>query len=86
LQNFATEDIYDEEGDLIPKQAMIIVALEDGRRFAVRPSGTEPKIKYYLFGKDAPGAVDLAASKAKVRASLEEMWTWLDADAKERMG
>jgi len=86
LQNFATEDIYDEEGDLIPKQAMIIVALEDGRRFAVRPSGTEPKIKYYLFGKDAPGAPDLAASKVKVRSSLEEMWTWLEADAKERMG
>ena len=37
---------------------MLFVDLEDGRSFAVRPSGTEPKIKYYLFGKD--GAKHLA--------------------------
>lgn len=29
---------------------MIFVDLADGRSFAVRPSGTEPKIKYYLSG------------------------------------
>ena len=86
VQDFANEDIYDEEGDLVPKQAMIIVTLADGRRFAVRPSGTEPKIKYYLFGKDTPGAADLAASKANVSGALESMWAWLETDAKERMG
>ncbi|MFR1411855.1 MAG: hypothetical protein ACLSUW_05865 [Akkermansia sp.] len=34
---------------------MIFVDLADGRSFAVRPSGTEPKIKYYLFGHGKPG-------------------------------
>ena len=85
VQDFNKEDIYDEEGDLIPKAGMIVVQLEDGRRFAVRPSGTEPKIKYYLFGKDAPGADDLAASKARVIEGLEALWSWLEADAYRRM-
>ncbi|MFN9942795.1 MAG: hypothetical protein ACK56I_25350, partial [bacterium] len=33
---------------------MLFVDLADGRSFAVRPSGTEPKIKYYLFGRETP--------------------------------
>ena len=44
----------DEEGDDIPKEKMLWVFLADGRAFAVRPSGTEPKIKYYLYGKAQP--------------------------------
>jgi phosphoglucomutase len=65
---------------------MINVTLEDGRRFAVRASGTEPKIKYYLFGSGAPNPSDLAAEKVKVKGCLASMWTWLEKDARERMG
>jgi phosphoglucomutase len=64
---------------------MLFVDLEDGRSFAVRPSGTEPKIKFYLFGKSAPGG-DLAASKEKVRDGLSRLWDWIEADAKIRQG
>ena len=85
-QDFATEEIYDEEGDLVPKAGMLVVELEDGRRFAVRPSGTEPKIKYYLFAQGPVGAEDLEAEKARVQGSLDRLWTTLDADAKRRMG
>ena len=84
-QDFLVQDIYDEEGDLIPKQGMTNVILADGRRFAVRASGTEPKIKYYLFGNGDPGPEDLDAEKARVSGSLESMWTWLEADARRRM-
>ena len=84
VQNFAKDDIYDQEGDLLPKEKMLFVDLEDGRRFAVRPSGTEPKIKFYLFGK-SPAGDDLAATKDKVRAGLESMWAWLEADAANRV-
>lgn len=84
-QDFLEQDIYDEEGDLIPKQGMTNVILADGRRFAVRASGTEPKIKYYLFGNGDPGPEDLDAEKARVSGSLESMWTWLEADARRRM-
>ncbi len=84
VKDYDAADFYDEEGDLIPRAKMLIVELEDGRRLAVRPSGTEPKIKYYLFGKDAPRE-DVAASKAAVTASLESLWTALEADAQARM-
>lgn len=84
VRNFDKDDIYDQEGDLLPKEKMLFVDLEDGRRFAVRPSGTEPKIKFYLFGK-SPAGDDLAATKVRVRSGLEAMWAWLEEDAKRRV-
>jgi phosphoglucomutase len=62
---------------------MLFVDLEDGRSFAVRPSGTEPKIKFYLFGKSAPGG-DLAAAKSAVSTGLANLWKWIEADAASR--
>src|ERR1044071_7788841 len=49
IRNFETDQIKDIEGDNVPKERMSTFKLEDGTRIAVRPSGTEPKIKYYLF-------------------------------------
>ena len=83
VRDFAKQDLFDDEGDAIPKEKMLFVELADGRKFAVRPSGTEPKIKFYLFGSSAPGG-DLAASKAQVVASLDSLWRWIEADAKIR--
>ena len=54
IRNFETDPIRDAEGDLIPKTKMLMFELEDGTRIAVRPSGTEPKIKYYLFARRQP--------------------------------
>ena len=78
VRDYDKGGFYDEEGDEIPAAAMLFVDLEDGRRFAVRPSGTEPKIKYYLFGK--------GDSREAVESSLDSLWTWLEKDAHERMG
>jgi len=89
--NYATQEIFDIEGDLIPKEAMLIMTLADGRRVAVRPSGTEPKIKFYLFGRrePAPGKTfsreELASIKADVRASLDRLWVELQADVEKRL-
>jgi phosphoglucomutase len=83
IRDFAKQDIFDQEGDLLPREKMLFVDLEDGRSFAVRPSGTEPKIKFYLFGKAAPGG-DLAASKTSVSNSLDRLWKWIEADAAGR--
>ncbi len=85
VRDFAKDDFEDAEGDTLPKEGMIIIDLADGRSCAVRPSGTEPKIKYYLFGKDAAGVDDLEASKQKVAASLDSLWAALESDAKARM-
>lgn len=83
VRDFASQELFDQEGDLLPKEKMLFVDLEDGRSFAVRPSGTEPKIKYYLFGKAAPGG-DLAAAKKQVSDGLDSLWKWIEQDAAER--
>ena len=83
VRDFAKQDLFDQEGDLLPKEKMLFVDLADGRSFAVRPSGTEPKIKYYLFGKAAPGG-ELQAAKAQVSAGLSSLWNWLEIDAAGR--
>ena len=85
VRDFAKQDLYDQEGDLLPKEKMLFVDLADGRSFAVRPSGTEPKIKYYLFGKAAPSG-DLQVAKAAVSAGLAGLWQWLEQDAASRVG
>ncbi len=86
-RNFATEDIKDSEGDLLPKEKMIIFTLADGRRVAVRPSGTEPKIKFYMFARRAPSefsAADLDGVKETVDRAVQSLWSWLEADAVRR--
>ena len=83
FRDFAAQDIYDQEGDLLPKEKMLFFDLADGRSFAVRPSGTEPKIKFYLYGKSATGG-DPAVSKKMVADHLASLWKWIEEDAKGR--
>ena len=90
IRNFATETIRDVEGDEIPKEKMSIFELEDRTRIAVRASGTEPKIKYYLFGQERPAdgkftIAQLETIKAKVGKRLHELWDWLQEDAHARL-
>ncbi len=92
VENFATDVIHDVEGDRIPREAMLMITLADNRRVAVRPSGTEPKIKYYMFaamkhaGDCHFSPSQVADAKKSVAASLERLWNWLSADAKARLG
>lgn len=45
-----------------------------GNALAARPSGTEPKIKFYLFAVAPPGsASDLAATKTRLTAQLDSV-------------
>jgi phosphoglucomutase len=90
IRNFEKETIHDVEGDLIPKEKMSIFELDDRTRIAVRPSGTEPKIKYYLFAqrrpkKDRFDSAELARVKKEVTARLEQLWDWLQKDAAARL-
>jgi phosphoglucomutase len=89
VKNFETETFRDVEGDTIPKEKMLIFELEDRTRIAVRGSGTEPKIKYYLFGQERPAgskftSSELSLIKEKIGARLRELWEWLRADAQRR--
>ena len=81
--------VEDVEGDLVPKEKMSIFELEDGTRIAVRPSGTEPKIKYYLFAQCRPengkfDPAELTRIKAQVGEKLDRLWDWLQKDAEDR--
>ncbi len=91
MLDFGTMEIYDEEGDPVPKENMFMLTLEDDRRFVIRPSGTEPKIKFYFFGEHRPpeggrlNAADLPAIKAKTAAGLTELWKFIQADVETRL-
>ena len=74
-EDYAKGGFYDQEGDAYPSAASVCRS-EDGRRWC--PSGTEPKIKYYLFGK--------GTAREEVQASLDALWGALKADADERVG
>jgi len=87
--DYDQQDIHDSEGVLIPKEAMIVFEIEGGLKVAVRPSGTEPKIKYYLYASEKPASgifttEELAKTKLRVAEGLERLWQWLKADAGKR--
>jgi phosphoglucomutase len=90
-RNFAAETFTDIEGDTIPKEKMLMFDLADGRRIAVRPSGTEPKIKFYMFARRSPApgsafaSAELAPVKNEIRASLDRLWSWVQADVDTRL-
>ena len=91
VKNFETDTIRDIEGDTIPREKMLIFELADRTRIAVRGSGTEPKIKYYLFAQRRPEGAgftsdQLAAIKTEIAAKLEALWEWLQKDAAKRIG
>jgi phosphoglucomutase len=90
IRNFETDEIRDVEGDQIPKEKMLMFELQDGTRIAVRPSGTEPKIKYYLFAHRRPESgkfksADLNRIKTEVKEKLDRLWDWLQKDAESRL-
>ena len=56
----------DKEGRIdLPKSNVLEYRMENGCKLIVRPSGTEPKIKIYLSGKDA--------TKAGAEAIIQKM-------------
>jgi phosphoglucomutase len=90
VRNFETETIHDIEGDEIPKEKMSIFELENRTRIAVRGSGTEPKIKYYLFAQRRPengkfNSAELDQIKSEVEEKLKQLWDWLQKDAQSRL-
>ena len=91
VKNFETDTYRDVEGDEIPKEKMLIFEFGDHTRVAVRASGTEPKIKYYVFAQRRPSGArlsdtQLAAAKSEVSEHLKRVWNWLREDARTRVG
>jgi len=87
FDDFGRQDFRDADGELIPKQDLYFVTLSNGYRFAARGSGTEPKMKFYLFANERVGsAADLPRVKAETRAALDALAEKIEADARTRAG
>lgn len=86
IRDFANNQYKDSEGQTLPNEKMVIFDLVDGRRIAIRPSGTEPKIKFYLFTKaQVTSAAQLPKIKAAAAKGLADIWTWIQADVAARL-
>jgi phosphomannomutase len=68
-----------------PRGDMVMLDLErEGNYLAVRPSGTEPKVKFYLFAYEPAEQIgDLAETKADVSRRLNALQAELAALAKQ---
>ena len=68
--NSKTADLPNPSGNLV----IFFGTHKDCRiRFAVRPSGTEPKIKFYLFAEPhGPAGNDVVAAKARTDARVDQ--------------
>lgn len=85
FQDFGREKFFDADGEQIPAQDLYIVTLANGYSFAARGSGTEPKMKFYLFASEpVQAAADLSAAKARARATLDQLKALIEADARRR--
>lgn len=83
--DFERDEVLDAEGERMPPEEFILAELADGRRVAVRASGTEPKAKFYAFARaDVVDADDLPAARARARAAALSLRAWLEADAQRR--
>ena len=83
--DFGREEIRDAEGAKIPPQNFYIFELNNGCSVAVRGSGTEPKIKFYLFSRaDVKDLQSLPEVKASTRKTLEALRQAVEKDAAAR--
>ena len=74
----------DEDEEALPIENFLILSLENGFSIAIRPSGTEPKIKFYIFGLGDAGTQDLQSLKEKVDSLMDSIGAWLLEDAHKR--
>ena len=86
-KDFGIQKIHDADGKEIPKQDFYFVELDNGYSFACRGSGTEPKIKFYVFAnEDVTQAGDLESAKKRAGKTISVIKNAIEADARERAG
>jgi phosphoglucomutase/phosphomannomutase len=61
----------------------VILDLEGGNYVAVRPSGTEPKVKFYMFAFDPP---DPSANLDSIKSAQAKRLKAMEADLKAFSG
>ena len=84
IKDFSVSGLLDEEEEELSQENFLMISLENQFRVAVRPSGTEPKIKFYIFGESQPNSTNLVKTKEQVASIADELGAYLVEDAKER--
>jgi len=83
--DFGKDEIIDADGQKIPPQDFYFLELSNGYSFAVRGSGTEPKIKFYVFGRsEVLDPEDLIKVKAAAAVEMQTVLAAIEADARVR--
>ncbi len=83
--DFGKDEIIDADGKRIAPQDFYFLELSNGYSFAVRGSGTEPKIKFYVFGRsDVTDPEELAEVKVAASKVMEKTLAAIDAEARHR--
>ena len=86
-KDFGIQEIHDADGKKIPKQDFYFVELDNGYSYACRASGTEPKIKFYVFaGEEVTERADLAPARARAKKTIAVIMEAIEADARKRAG
>ncbi|MDR1456784.1 MAG: phospho-sugar mutase [Puniceicoccales bacterium] len=81
--DFSKDNIRDGDGKAIPKVPFWIFDLTGGSRVAIRASGTEPKMKCYMFHRTAKR--DLKRAMVETSAVLDDMAAAVQAELDRRM-
>lgn len=85
MKDFGVDVFTDADGKTIPKQNFYFLTLANGYKYAVRGSGTEPKIKFYLFGhEEVTDPAELEDKKTLTISTIESMKEAILADAAVR--
>jgi len=85
--DFGVDTIQDADEEKIPSQDFYMVHLDNGFSYAVRGSGTEPKIKFYVFGhQTVKSEGDLPLAKQQVGQNLDALREAIEKDAAGRAG
>lgn len=83
--DFGKDEIVDADGKKIPPQDFYFLELSNGYSYAVRGSGTEPKIKFYVFGRsDVANSDALPAIKTSVAKEMADILELIESDARIR--
>ncbi len=91
IYDYKTHEIRKADGSKspLPKpdgDLLIFHLDEPGTRFAARPSGTEPKIKFYLFARSEVGGDGLDDAMAAAEHRLDRMSTDLEQYIQHAVG
>lgn len=85
IEDFGISPPTDADGETLPKQDLFMIHFADGSRCAIRGSGTEPKLKFYLFACEAVASPDdLSSARERTVRRLKSLARPLVADARAR--